>query len=184
MFLILHLRKHFMNSGVGFRHFFDIAVLTSRGPEFNWNWIKDELEKLNLWAFTERVFALNEYWFDVKPPVAINPPPLSFFTSATELIRKNGIFGFDNEENASLAAVNATRGEQNKRIGMIKSAMRGLFPPYKNLITVSHYAYLKNKLWLLPFVWIHRALRSIAASSFADKQTIQKREAVYKEWGL
>ena len=196
MFLILHLRKHFMNSGVGFRQFLDIAVLCDRGPEFDWSWIKTELEKLDLWAFTERVFALNEYWFDVTPPVAISEFPDSFFTSATELVGKNGIFGFDNEENRGSTAVNATRGEGYSRGSMLKRAVNGLFPPYKTLITVSYYAYLKNKPWLLPFVWVHRVLRSIrnkrvqsnlrsvAASSFVDKQTIQKREAIYQEWGL
>jgi len=196
MFLILHLRKHFMNSGVGFRQFLDIAVLCDRGPAFDWNWIKTELEKVDLWAFTERVFALNEYWFDVKSPVAISDFPDSFFTSATELIGRNGIFGFDNEENRGNTAVNATRGEGYSRGSMVKRAMRGLFPSYKTLITVPHYAYLKNKPWLLPFVWVHRAFRSIkegrvkrnvrsvASTSFADKQTIQKREAVYQEWGL
>ena len=196
MFLILHLRKHFMNSGIGFRQFLDIAVLTSRGPEFDWSWIKIELVKLDLWAFTERVFALNEYWFDVTPPVTIIPPPQSFFASATELIGRNGIFGFDNEENAGNTAVNATRGEGYSKSSMLKRAVRGLFPGYKTLITVPTYAYLKNKPWLLPVAWIHRALRSIknrrvkrnvrsvAASSFADKQTVQKREAVYQEWGL
>lgn len=196
MFLILHLRKHFMNSGVGFRQFLDIAVLTSRGPEFDWSWIKGELEKLDLWAFTERVFALNEYWFDVKSPIAISVFPDSFFTSATELIGRNGIFGFDNEENRGNTAVNAIRREGYSRVSMLKRAVKGLFPPYKTLITVPSYAYLKNKPWLLPFVWIHRAIQAIkgkrawrnmkavAASSFADKETIQKRKAVYQEWGL
>lgn len=196
MFLILHLRKHFMNSGVGFRQFLDIAVLCDRGPEFDWSWIKGELEKLDLWAFTERVFALNEYWFDVKPPVTINSLPQSFFTSATELVTKNGIFGFDNEENAGNTAVNAIRSEGYSKSSMLKRAVRGLFPAYRTLITVPHYSYLRNKPWLLPFVWVHRAIRSIknrrvrrnvktvAMNSFSDKPTIQKREAVYQEWGL
>ena len=196
MFLILHLRKHFMNSGVGFRQFLDIAVLTSRGPEFDWSWIKTELEKLDLWAFTERVFALNEYWFDVTPPLTINPPTQSFFTSATELVTKNGIFGFDNKENASNRAVNAARGEKYSKGFMLKRAVKGLFPSYNTLIAAPPYAYIKGKPWLLPFVWIHRAFRSVkykrvcrsiravAASSFADKDTILKRETVYQEWGL
>lgn len=196
MFLILHLRKHFMNSGVGFRQFLDIAVLTSRGPEFDWNWIKTELEKLDLWAFTERVFALNEYWFDVNPPIAISDFPDSFFTSATELIGRNGIFGFYNEENTSNRAVNAIRNEGYSKSFMLKRAVKGLFPSYNTLIAAPPYAYIKGKPWLLPFVWVHRALRSIknrrvkrnmravVASSFADKQTIEKREAVFQEWGL
>lgn len=196
LFLILHLRKHFMNSGVGFRQFMDIAILTFRGPEFKWNWIKDELEKLELWKFTERVFALNEYWFAVPSPIAISDFQESFFSSATELILKNGIFGFDNEDNKSKAAVNAVRGEEKIEIAMLKRAIKGFFPPYGILITVPHYAYLKGKPFLLPIVWIHRVLNSIregrvrsniqtvVANSVADRETIEKQESIYKQWGL
>ena len=196
MFLIFHLRKHFMNAGIGFRMFLDIAVLTSRGPEFDWNWIKTELETIGLWPFTERVFALNEYWFDVKPPIAISPLSSSFLTNATDLIEKNGIFGFDNEENAGNAAVNAARGAENKRIAMCQRALRGLFPSYRSVRAVPHYAYVDGRPYLLPVVWIHRAVRSIAKgragrnvksvfnSSFADQATMEKREAIYREWGL
>ena len=196
LFLIFHLRKHFMNSGVGFRHFLDIAVLVSRGPEFDWDWIKGELEKLGLWCFTERVFALNEYWFDIPSPVPVSPLPASFLSSATELIGNNGIFGFDNAENIGNAAVNAARKDGYSSGSMLKRALKGLFPPYKSLITVTHYAYLKGKPWLLPFVWVHRAMRSVrngrvrrnmksvVANSITDRETIMKREAVYQKWGL
>lgn len=136
------------------------------------------------------------HWFDVKPPVTISDFDASFFTSATELIGRNGIFGFDNEDNTSNRAVNAARDEGFSRGSMLMRAVKGLFPPYNTLITVPHYAYLKGKPWLLPLVWIHRAFRSIkngrfkrnmkyvAASSFADKGVIEKREAIYEQWGL
>ena len=196
LFLIFHLRKHFMNSGIGIRHFLDIAVLCSRGPEFDWEWIEAELKKLGLWLFAERVFALNEYWFEVASPVEIDAMPEEFYPSATELVLKNGVFGFDNEENRDNVAVNNVRAEGNSRGSMLKLAMRKLFPSYKVLITVPHYAYLRNRSYLLPVVWVHRMFRSIAnrrvsknmksvvATSFVDKETIKRREEVYREWGL
>lgn len=196
LFLILHIRKHFMNSGVGFRQFLDIAVLVSRGPVFNWSWIKIELENLGLLGFSECVFALVEYWFNITTPISISPPPKSFFSSATELIGKNGVFGFDNEENQRNVAVNSLRDRKYSRVFMLKRLLRDLFPSYKTLITIPTYTYLKEKLWLLPFVWIHRAFRSIKKKrvlqdvkslilrSFSDKKTIEKREAIYKEWRL
>lgn len=196
MFLIFHLRKHFMNSGAGFRHFLDIAVLTSRGPKFDWGWIRSELEKIGLWPFTERVFALNEYWFNVPSPVSVTPMPSSFFTSATELIEKSGIFGFSNGENAGITAVNATREAGYSKSAMLKRAVKGLLPDYKTVRTVPRYAYVDGRPYLLPAVWIHRAVKSafegkarrnvksVINGSFADKETIKKREAVYQEWGL
>lgn len=196
MFLILHLRKHFMNSGIGFRQFMDIAVLTSHGPDFNWKWIKEELEKLGLWSFTERVFALNEYWFDIPSPVAISSFPESFLSSATELILKNGVFGFDNDDNKGVASVNKARGDGYSKVAMIRRAIGGFFPSYSTVVKVPHYAYIKGKPWLLPFVWIHRYIRSIvnkrvgqnmksvATNSFPEREKIEQREAIYKQWGL
>ena len=99
LFLVFHLRKHFMNSGVGIRHFMDIAVLCLRGPDFDWSWIETELKKLGMWTFAERVFALNKHWFEVEPPVDVEEISEEFCSSATDLILKNGVFGFDNEDN-------------------------------------------------------------------------------------
>ena len=196
LFLIFHLRKHFMNSGIGIRHFLDIAVLCSRGPEFDWTWIETELKKLGLWLFAERVFALNEYWFEVTPPVEIDALPEEFYPAATELVLKNGVFGFDNAESRDDAAVNNVRAEGNSKGSMLKVAMRKLFPSYKVLITVPHYSYIRNRPYLLPIVWMHRMFRSIAnrrvsrkmksvvETSFVDQETIKRREEVYREWGL
>lgn len=44
VFLIYHLKKHFMNSGVGFRQFVDLAVLI-KNAELNWDWIEITLKK-------------------------------------------------------------------------------------------------------------------------------------------
>lgn len=196
MFLIFHLRKHFMNSGVGYRQFMDIAVLTFRGPEFDWDWIRDELRKLELWTFTERVFALNEYWFDIHPPIPVEMPSQQFLDDATTLIERNGVFGFNNEDNKMNAAVNKVRGDDNTKAAMIRNAVKNLFPDEHAMSSVPHYSYVKGRPLLLPLAWIHRFLRSILNrrvrknmktvinTSFVDADTIQKRKDIYKQWGL
>ena len=196
LFLIFHLRKHFMNSGIGIRHFLDIAVLCSRGPDFDWAWIEAELKKLGLWLFAERVFALNKYWFEVEPPVAVEPLSEEFCVSATELILKNGIFGFDNEDNQDNSVVNDIRGKGNSHGAMLKNALRRLFPSYSSMNKVPHYSYLCGRPVLLPFAWVHRMFRSIANrrvkknmktlvdKSFTDQETIRKREEIYRQWGV
>ena len=196
LFLMFHLRKHFMNSGVGIRHFFDIAVLCSRGPEFDWIWIETELKKLGLWGFTERVFALNDYWFRVSPPVEIDSVTEEFLHSATDLVLDNGVFGFDNEANRNNAAVNNARVQGAGKSNMLMLAISKVFPCYKVLIVVPHYSYLRNRPYLLPVVWVHRIFRSIAnrrvsknmksvmETSFVDQETIKRREEIYSQWGL
>lgn len=196
MFLIFHLRKHFMNSGVGFRHFMDIAVLTFRGPKFDWSRIKEELVKIGLWPFTERIFALNQYWFGVPTPLPVSAFSDTFLSSATELILKNGVFGFDNENNAGNSAVNAIRDKNHSHSAMIKTAARKIFPAYETMIKVPQYSYLKGHPYLLPVAWMQRAVRSLVykrvakdmktviRGSFVDKETIQRREAIYEQWGV
>lgn len=92
--------------------------------------------------------------------------------------------------------MNNVRAEGNSKGSMLKLAVRKLFPGYKVLITVPHYAYLRNRPYLLPGVWVHRMFRSIAnrrvsknmknvvETSFVDQETIKRREEVYREWGL
>ncbi len=196
LFLILHLRKHFMNAGVGIRQFMDIAVLTVYGPQFDWQWIETELKKLGLLQFAEHVFAVNEYWFGVEPPFYIKKASLEFLTSATDLILKNGVFGFDNEDNKKNVVINAIREKKNNRIAMLSLAICKLFPGYHSMVKEPYYFYLAKLPCLLPFAWIHRFGRTIFnrrikqnikilnKTSFADAKTINLREEIYSDWGL
>ena len=196
LFLIFHMRKHFMNKGIGIRHFFDIAVLCSRGPKFNWSWIEDKLKELGLWKFAECVFALNEYWFEVTPPVDIEKMSEKFYLSATELVLKNGVFGFDNEDNRDNAIINNVRATETRKRTMLKLALSKLFPSYEVLISVTRYSYLRNRPYLLPVVWVHRIIRSIAnrrvlinmkyvvGTSYVNQDAIMRREELYKDWGV
>lgn len=125
LFLLLHLRKHFINMGVGFRQFMDVAVLERE--ELNWPWIEKKLRELELWAFAEKVFALNEVWFGVAPPLGIEPVDQSFIGEATELILRNGVFGFDNKENKHNVAVNIVKSEGSSFIASLGHVHHAVF---------------------------------------------------------
>ncbi len=79
LFLIFHLYKHFMINGVGLRQFMVIAVLTKENKELNWLWIVEKLKDLKMWEFAKRVFALNESWFGIVPPLEFQLLKRSFF---------------------------------------------------------------------------------------------------------
>ncbi|NCU27417.1 hypothetical protein EOM86_11990, partial [Candidatus Nomurabacteria bacterium] len=46
VFAIYHLCKHFMNSGVGFRQFVDVAVLIKNDDRINWMWTENKLKEI------------------------------------------------------------------------------------------------------------------------------------------
>lgn len=195
LFLFLHLRKHLMNSGVGFRQFMDVALTTKNNKDLNWVWIEAELDKLGMLSFAKTVFALNHIWFDVEPPIQVKELETAFIEEATELVFRNGVFGFHNAENRENAAVNIARRGKNAQLAMTFSAFRKVFPSYQALCAVDHYRFLKGKPFLLPVAWIYRFFRGISRhrlgdnihivkSSFTSAETIKKRSAMLEQWGL
>lgn len=195
IYLILHLRKHLMNYGVGFRQFMDVAVVTKNNVELDWKWIEEQLVNLDLIAFSKIVFALNERWFNVKSPIKIQELDESFYEIATEQIFNNGVYGFDNEENKDNLAVNNARKGKSAKASMINSAARKIFPSYSEMVSVPKYSFIKGKKWLLPIAWIYRFFNSSdrkrfsdkmsdVKSSFVSKETLEKREEYLKQWGL
>ena len=87
------------------------------------------------------MFILNEYWYGVAPPIEIGAMLEESYLFAMELVLKNGLFGFDNEENWDSAIVNKVRADYKGKGSMLKLAIRKAFPSYYLLITVPHYAY-------------------------------------------
>ena len=194
LFLLFHLQKHFINMGVGFRQFMDVAFMERQ--YLNWPWIEKKLKELELWAFSEKVFALNEKWFGVVPPFIIEPIDQRFIDEATHLILSNGVFGFDNEENKHNIAVNIVRSEENFFLARSKHVLHTVFYPYSDMIVMPQYSYLKNRKYLLPVAWAHRAIRTvylkkavktmkrIIQQTFVSKETVEERSKILEKWGL
>ncbi len=195
LFLLLHLRKHLMNEGVGFRQFMDVAVVTKYCPDLDWAWIRENLEKLGMLDFARTVFAMNRAWFGIEVPLPAKEIAPAFYVEATDLVFRNGVFGFHNSENRDNRAVNVARNAGNAKLAMAHSAIRTAFPGYQTLITAPHYRFLKGKPWLLPAAWAYRILRGFSGnrlgrsvrqirSSFASDETIEKRSSLLDQWGL
>ena len=55
LFLILHLRKHLLNEGVGFRQFIDVALMAQNEGGLDWDWIALATESI----FANGVFGFN-----------------------------------------------------------------------------------------------------------------------------
>ncbi len=196
LFLILHLRKHFMNSGVGFRQFMDIAVLAKYNEELDWALIEQKLGELGLLDFAKMCLSFCEKWFGVSSPLGECETDEDFYEQSTEIIFSNGIFGFDNEANFKNDALNHLRQENGSFFTMVGIALSKAFPPYRMMILEKHYAFLKGKPFLLPIAWIYRFFRGIKYKkvgqekkrvfndSFVSKEFIEQRTQLLEKWGL
>lgn len=188
VFLLLHLKKHFLYSGIGFRQFMDLAVVV-RKCDLDWDWLKKTLQKVELWDFTRTCFTLCEKWFEVSMPIKAEITP-EFYESATEKIFANGVFGYEDEENEANSNLNQIRAQ-----GKLRTIIRRIFPAYKDVYYVPHYAFVQGRPWLLPVVWIYRLIRSLVCGKGADgaklistavnaDDALEERETALQKWGL
>ena len=159
LFLVIHLRKHFIGSGIGVRQFIDLAVAIRNCPELHWDWIEEKLREEKLERFAHACYALIEEWFGIVAPVGFERLDAETVAEVTEKVLKNGVFGFKNEENRLNGMTNKfvlQSGSFRKRriILMTKS----LFPNYKIMQGYPGCSFLKGRPWLLPAAWIRRFL--------------------------
>lgn len=198
LFILYHLRRHFILRGVGLRHFVDVAVLTQKNTELDWLWIKSKLIELNMWEFSQRIFYLNSKWFGIKPPVDISDFDSYFFKKATEYIFKNGVFGFDNIDNKDNSMIKNISDSKKNSYG-IGRIIRAIFPDYEVMSNMEYCKFVVGHKYLLPVAWGYRLVKimkkkrtkrtvkemnDIVKTSFVSGKKVKERIEFLKEWGL
>lgn len=195
LFLLVHLRGHFTGAGVGLRQFMDLAVIMKHDLGLNWPWIQERLTEFDLLPFAKNVFALNEKWFSVKSPIDTSDIQDSFLDEATDFIIRNGVFGSKNEENRAGYLARDHADARFPVFYMLRNAWGKVFIPYRYMITMPQYAFLKGRPLLLPAAWFYRGYYTIRTkgtklpvhalrSSFTTNDAIQRRAELLKEWGI
>lgn len=172
LFLIFHFWRHFFDSGVGLRHFADIAVLSRNNAELDWNYIERKLKEIGLWSFAQKVFDLNKRWFNVEVPLAIETMDEDFYLEVTEQILRNGVFGYNNAENRANKIVQSETDEKKYSSVMRKRLCNTVFLKYDYMILMPEYSFLKGRPILLPAAWVYRGIRTV--KSYGIKRTFQK----------
>ncbi len=170
IYVLTHLRKHFINRGVGFRQFMDITVIMKE-CSLDWRWIKRELIKMDMWEFTLRCLAFCEMWFGIESPVEKAEIADEFYLESSKRIFLGGVFGIEDERNLPNHKIYVNRkarkmtiiGKCIKKIGLVFSI--SLFPPYDYMKTKDQYSFLKNKPYLLPAAWIYRMYRGLSGKA-------------------
>lgn len=184
LYLIAHLRKHFMNSGVGIRQFMDIAIV-ELNINLDWKWIEKEARTIGLFDFMRTVLSYINIWFGITSPYDIVEIEQENFEMSTELIMNNGVFGFDNKDNNANIAVNQYIDTGNKNI---RGIVDRIFPNSEQLIKEGYMREGQSKI-MCPVAWGKRVwnkrdhiVKFIDSVPFSDR--INKRKQLYAHWGL
>lgn len=182
LYVLVHLRKHLMNKGIGIRPFIDLAILSNR--KLDWDYLIDSLKELQLLEFAQIVSGLIFRWWGIRSPLTIAITN-DFYLDATDEILNAGVYGKENTE-VKRRATNQLISGSNR----IKVALELVFPSYKMMTKSDKYCGLIGKPMLLPIYWVYRWFSrggigniSLFVNTFARKN-IQDQKEKYRKWGL
>lgn len=194
LFLIVHLAKHVLNMGCGFRNYLDLVMMT-RAETLDYPLIEEELRKMGLWKFAGTCFALCREWFGVEMPLEAPALDADFLRIITEKTLRDGAFGIQNQENDNGGNVKAIKREGGPYWrAAVRLVLRGLFPSYENMRLIPSYSFVDGRPWLLPAAWIYRFWycarnkfgRSLdrLLAPVTQREKILTRKDLMDRWGL
>lgn len=196
LFLLMHLRKHFINHGVGVRQFMDLAAEIQRNKELNWEWIEEKLRFLGLSRFAHVCYSLIETWFGIETPAEYKMVEKSFANHVTEKILNDGVFGFSNKLNKNADAYTAlviAKGPMwFRRVTII---WRKVFLNYEIMRGYKDCHFVDGRPWLMPVAWCKRFLTivtrkdntravSVLKNSLITRTELDSRKELLEKMGL
>ena len=144
IYMFVHFTKHYRISGIGIKHILDLWVYMNACPNLDWEYIANELKKMNLHKFHTNVIKTIDVWFNSENE-----------TEETNLIT-NVIFNSGQYGNTDTAVVNRAMQNFNGSATKIKISkiLKDVFLPYRTMKKM--YKILNYVPFLLPITWIIR----------------------------
>lgn len=191
VYLLTHLAKHVTGSGAGVRMYLDVAAyLRHFGGSLDWDWVRQELEKLRLTEFANIVLQMVQEFFGVASPIPLTAVEEETMRSFLEFTMAGGIFGRAERDSGTESLQWHSRGKET--VSRTGTVVRRLFPPARAI--ENRYTYLQDKHWLLPAAWVHRLIKTRATWRqhteemqnilTADKEEVRKIQKLYEKLGL
>lgn len=142
VYVLTHFAKHYRDAGTGMRSLLDLWLCLKK-RDLDMDYIREEVEKLQLFAFFEHVLSLLSAWFSDGAWDALTE-------EMTRFIFESGSMGTASQS----AIASAIRRENEKP----ESKWRRLFPKAEKLY--QPYPILRKSPIFLPLVWGWRLCRS------------------------
>lgn len=194
VFLLLHLKKHLVQSGIGFRQFMDLAVLI-RHSEIDLDKIEQDMDRVGLLHFGKVCFSLLHRWFDVPE---VYPDELSdaFVEEATQKIFGSGIFGHNEAKREEIIRMNRINEKHGPRwFVRVRNVISAVFPSYRSMRFAPAYAFLEGRPYLLPAAWVYRFYRAVRyrltdkgrqviEDAMISDEKLNERQEALRRWGL
>ncbi len=191
LYMITHIAKHVVGSGAGIRMYLDVAAFIRHyGSDPDWEYIRWELEKLQLWNFANAVLTLTQRCFGVESPLQLRSIAADTWDTFLEFTLSGGVFGKSARDSGTNSLKNQNR--DSEKISRVGTFAKRLFPSAKTI--ESRYTYLQEKPWLLPAAWVHRLVKTrdtwhqhaqeAQSIMSADLTEVQRIKNLYEKLGL
>lgn len=187
IYMISHAAKHFSNGGMGIRNVVDEYVYINHYQnDLNFEYIKEELEKLELIKFENNLRKLSDYWFNDQ----INEEDRETLELMENFIIESGTYGTVNHY--VLKNLMGKEAINKMNSNKFKYYMRRVFPPFS--VMKQRNPSLVKFPFLLPFFYFTRLLKfifkrdknidsEIKAAGQANKEDVEKVKKVHDDIG-
>jgi len=193
IYLLYHIRKHLLSSGVGLRNILDIGIYLKHFTSMSFEVLRTGLESTGLTRLYSNILMFNEKYLDIDlskyyfEDIEFNE---DLFESFTEYIIRSGVHGLGYGFNQFVARF---AKDEKQHIGKRKSILKFLFPPY-SFMKAKYPKMMKYKM-LLPFAWLRRIIRFVFRGirrifaylhliRTADNLEISKTSDLFKKLGI
>ena len=142
IYFIDHLSKHYKEGGCGLRYLFDCYIYLSNFTNLNFDYINQEMEKLNLSTFEKNFKNLSFDLFDGQNLSTLENDMLYYIIDS----KTHGTI-----DHAQAVLVETENGKKTHKV---KYLMKRVFPSTEFM--KNKYDILNHLPFLLPFMYIHR----------------------------
>ncbi len=187
LYLITHLKHHFVAGGIGIRPFMDVFLWKKKyGSEWNQSYLTDEWSRMKLADFVNNVEILADFWFG-------DGPPNDTTKFMEDYILKSGIRGTTKQISITKIS-NYVNSKKVSFIGKLLLFIRRVFPSLSEMTGI--YPWLKYSSLLLPIAWFHRIINlfstlgwsyiknKIKYMFYASQEEIDQHKIFMKKIGL
>lgn len=146
IYIFTHFAKHYRDAGIGIRHVLDIWVYKNAHPSMDEEYIKNELQALQLHEFYVNIVKTLEVWFEGKEADGVTE-------LITQIIFSSGVYG-TREAQILSEAVKASKSTGSSGNVRAVKLIREIFLPYKPMC--KKFPVLERAPFLLPIMWVVR----------------------------
>lgn len=162
IYQLFHIIKHFSLEGIGVKYLADITLyVDAYGKYINFEQLWDKLEQLDYAKFAHYLFAICIEFLGMDGSILKNRQMEmgdELYEFMLDLFN-GGVFGGTKKDSWQILGMMTPyfTGEKKGAKSRFRRKLAVIFPRAKDL--QDHYAYARNHPVLLPFAWVHKAVK-------------------------